>query len=408
MPESAAADRCRELRRRRGMTQEELAEKAGISAGSVRKLEQGGQMRMETLHKIARALGVVTVTFASPTAPEPRETSVDEMVLADIRSAIHPPIDWNGQPIFELSPTGEPDLGRMRSAVRTAAVAFHAVRYDDLGATLPALVRSAHHHVEAFDVGRDHEEALRLRAEITGLAGRYLVQVREPELALVSLQTALRDALEIGDTRLAASAMCTQARAMLRQGRLGEVERLCVRTADEIEPKMSTATADQLAGWGLLMMNAAAAAARNNRPEEAREYAAVTRTAGARMEREEDHRAPHVSFGPVTAGIAGPEVELIIGHPDAALRLAERIPRNAGRASTSQWSRHLLDVARANIDVGNTDRATGIMTKLRKEHSGWLRYQQPARDAVREILATRPRMPTEEQRALAEFMNVGG
>jgi pimeloyl-ACP methyl ester carboxylesterase len=187
-----------------------------------------------------------------------------------------------------------------------------------------------------------------------------------------------------------------------------EVEHLCVTAADKIEPKVSTATADQLAAWGWLMVRAAAAAARNNRAEEAREYAAVARTAAAPMEREEVSLIGYSSFGPVSAGVIGPEVELVGEHPDRALQLAERIPRDVGLTDNSTWSRHMLDVARANVRVGNPDRATEIMTGLRKKHPEWLRYQQPARDITREILATRPRMPNEEQRALAEFMDVDG
>ncbi|GAB3977712.1 hypothetical protein GCM10029978_068230 [Actinoallomurus acanthiterrae] len=408
MSESTIADRIRELRRRRGMSQEELAEASGLSVAVIRKIEQGGNVRMETLHKIARALGVVTVTFVAPTSPEPTEASVDELVLAEMRSAIHPPISLTGHPIFGTTEVGAPDLGQLRRAVRYVAAAYHADRYDDLAGTMPALVRSAHHHVEVFDAGNDHQEALQLRADITGLAGRYLIQVRAHDLALIALHTSLRDAIEVGDIPLAAAAVSSQAWAMLRQGRLGEVERLCVRTADEIEPKMSTATPDQLSTWGWLLVRAAAAASRNNRPREAREYAAVARTAGARLEREHEDLAGHHNFGPVSAAVMGPEIEILADQPDAALRLASQIPRDAGRANTSTWNRHLLDLANAHVSTGNTDKATEIMTSLRRQHPEWMRYQQYARDVVRDILGKRPRMPNEDQRQLAEFMNVEG
>jgi transcriptional regulator with XRE-family HTH domain len=407
MSESTTADRCRELRRRRGWSQEDLADAANISVASVRKVEQGGQARMETLHKIARALGVVTVTFVSPTAPQPQEASIDDLVLADMRSAIHPPVSMSGHPLFAAY-LGDPDLQALRRSVRSIAVDYHKDRYDHLASVMPAVVRSAHFHVEAFDTGRDHDEALRLRADITGLAGRYLIQIRAHDLALIALHRSIEDATEIGDGPLAAAAVSSQAWAMLRQGRLGEVERLCIEAAENIEPKMSTATHDQLASWGRLLVKAAAAAGRNNRVEEAREYAAVARTAGARMEREVDGLAGHMSFGPVSAGVAGPEVEFLADHPDTVIQLAERIPRDAGQASGSTWNRHRIDVARAYVSVGNADRATEIMTALSRQHPGWLRFQQPARDAVREILASRPRMPNEEQRRLAEFMDVEG
>ena len=84
----------------------------------------------------------------------------------------------------------------------------------------------------------------------------------------------------------------------------------------------------------------------------------------------------------MSAGALGPEVELLAGRPDEALRLAERIPRNAGRAEPSTWNRHQVDVARAHVGVGDPERATEIMTALRKKHPGWLKFQQPARDAT--------------------------
>ena len=407
MPESTIADRCRELRRRNGLTQEELAEKAHLSLGVIEKIEQGKTVRMESLHAVARALNVVTVTFVAPNSPEPRE-SLDEMVLAEMRSAIHPPVSITGHPLFGLTPAGVPDLDRLRRAVQNVARAYHADRYDDLASLMPALVRSAHHHVDTVGSGQDHAEALRLRADVTGIAGRYLIQIRAHDLALIALQTSLRDAIEIGDQPLAAAAVSSQAWAMLRQGRLTEAEQLCVRAADEVEPKMSTATPDQLSAWGWLLHRAAGAASRNNRPAEAREYAAIARTAGARMEQERDDLAGHQSFGPVSAGALGPEVELLAGRPDEALHLAELIPRNVGHAEPSTWNRHQVDVARANVGVGNPDRATEIMTRLRLQHGTWLKHQQPARDTTRAILATRPRTLTEDQRLLANFMGVEG
>ncbi|MFI8265025.1 helix-turn-helix transcriptional regulator [Streptomyces sp. NPDC085665] len=42
------ADNVRKYRRRAGLSQEELAHAAGVSPGTVRKVEQGGTVRMET------------------------------------------------------------------------------------------------------------------------------------------------------------------------------------------------------------------------------------------------------------------------------------------------------------------------------------------------------------------------
>jgi hypothetical protein len=323
-----------------------------------------------------------------------------------MRAAINPPIGLNGRPIYGTADGDDPDLGRLRKAVSSMARAYHADRYDDLAAMMPALVRSAHHHVELHDIGHDRYEALRLRADITGLTGRYLIQIRAHDLALIALHASLRDAVEIGDIPLAAAAISSQAWAMLRQGRLGEVERLCVTTADEIEPRMSTATPDELSGWGSLLLRAAAASSRNNRMEEAREYTAIAGTAGTRLQREHEDLAGHIAFGPLTTALKGTEIEVLADNPDKALDLARKVPHEAGRTNTSDWNRHRLDVARAHIRVGNADKATEILTSIRRRHPEWMRYQQYARDVVRELLAARSRMPSDEQRQLADFMKI--
>ena len=46
-----------ELRKEKGMTQKELAEKSGVSLGSIKRFETSGQISLISLTKIAIALG---------------------------------------------------------------------------------------------------------------------------------------------------------------------------------------------------------------------------------------------------------------------------------------------------------------------------------------------------------------
>ena len=50
--------RVRALRKRRKMTQAQLAERAGISTRTLRSLEQGDDVQLSTLLRVLRALGV--------------------------------------------------------------------------------------------------------------------------------------------------------------------------------------------------------------------------------------------------------------------------------------------------------------------------------------------------------------
>ncbi|MCO6004757.1 helix-turn-helix domain-containing protein [Actinoallomurus purpureus] len=389
------------------MTQEELAEAAGVSLGVIKKLERGGNARMETLHDIARALGVVTVTFAAPTSPEPQEEAADELVLADMRSAISPPIGLGGRRIYGTADGDHPDLARLRRAVKTVAAAYHADRYDDLARIIPALVRSAHYHVDVHDQGDENRVALHARADVLSLAGRYLIQVRAHDLALTALHASLQDATAIGDVPLAAAAISAQAHAMLRQGRLSEVEQLCADTASEIEPRMSSAEPDEISAWGWMLMRASAAAARNNRPQEATEYLKLAAAGAARLD-DEHPTVDYRTFGPVTVSLKRAENAVIGGKPDQTIEVASHLPGDLDHTMPEEWQRHRLDHALALVRVGSPDPATDVLDELRRRKPHWLRYQQYARDAVREILQTRPRMPSEKQRALAEFMNVEG
>ncbi|MBE5897117.1 MAG: helix-turn-helix transcriptional regulator [Lachnospiraceae bacterium] len=52
----ALANRVREIRRRRDITQQELSEKSGVSYGSLKRFESTGNISLSSLTKIAVAL----------------------------------------------------------------------------------------------------------------------------------------------------------------------------------------------------------------------------------------------------------------------------------------------------------------------------------------------------------------
>ena len=395
------ADRLVELRRQRGLTQEQLSERSKVSYTVIRKLEGGGTARMDTLHALARALGVQTVWFMTPDTPTPAPSPMRDAVLSDMRSAVNPPAGLGGR-IYPDDDT-PPNLDMLGSAVANVAEFYQDDRYDDIARLVPGVVRSAHQHVRHLD-GRDRDRARYLRADALQLAGRYLIQIREHDLALMALRDALDDALEIGAEDLAAVAIAQQGWALMRQGRFGEVEALCVASADAIEPRMSRATPGQLAAWGRLLVRAAAAAARNNRPEEARDLQRLADGAAAQLGQEHDG-AGHVRFGPVTAGMNALQNELVSGRPDRALEMADELRGKKGATPTVR-NRYQLDRAIAHRDMGDGDRATAVLSRLRTTAPAWFRQQQAARDVAEDVMRMAKRMPSKETRENARFLGI--
>jgi transcriptional regulator with XRE-family HTH domain len=56
----------RRVRDARALTQEELADRAGVSRTTVRRAEQGTEIRQSSVRKLARALGVTPARLQRP------------------------------------------------------------------------------------------------------------------------------------------------------------------------------------------------------------------------------------------------------------------------------------------------------------------------------------------------------
>lgn len=400
-------DRLRDIRRRRGLTQEGLAERASLSLGTVKKIERGGTARIETYHALARALGVRTSALFEPSAPHATrrtETTQDRVDLLPLRQAICPPMGIGGR-IAETA-DDEPDLGRMRETAQALDGAYHDNEYGSVAELLPSLIWSAHTAVTVYDGGTQHTEALRLRSDALQQAGRYLTQVRSFDLAHLALRDAVRDALAARDQLSAGAAVYLQGWALIRQGRMDEAEQIAVETADAIEPRISRASRDELGVWGRLLVKASAAAARNNRPREARELLKLARTAGAVLGDGPGGGQAYKSGRFNSGSVAFQAIEnyTVAGRPDRVLALSERISVE-GASTSNTRNRHLLDVVRAHTTLRHDDEATGILADLAGRAPDWLRHQQLAVDSFEDLLRTRTRKLTKQQRQLATFFN---
>ncbi|WP_049566927.1 helix-turn-helix domain-containing protein [Streptomyces sp. SBT349] len=403
MPDSTVpGDRLREIRLLRGLTQEEAAERSGLSLPTVKKIEQGGSARIETYHALARGLRVRTSELFEPGGPRRREHADDDRIdLLPMRQAVAPPLGPGGHLHVDTVEV-EPDLGQLRVTARALDEAYHRDDYITASRMLPPLIRSAHTAVRHYEGGPQHADALRLRSDALQQAGRLLTQIRVYDLAQLALRDAMRDSAAAGDVLAEAAAVDLQGWALVRQARLDEAERSALATAEAIEPRLSRASRDELAVWGRLLVRASGAAARNNRPQEARDILQVARAAGSALgPRTGGAGYKSGAFNHLSAAYQGIENHMIADRPDRVLGLSERIA--AADASTSNTRhRHLLDVARAHVALRQDSDAEDVLAALHGESPDWLRHQQMASEVFADLLKKRKRL-TGRQRRLAQF-----
>ncbi|MBB6118164.1 helix-turn-helix domain-containing protein [Nocardiopsis algeriensis] len=404
MFEDSLRSRIRALRKQQGMSQEELAEAAGLGVTTIKKAEnpnRGGELTTGTLHSIAQALGVTTTELYADRAPMPGlEEAGDDQVLARLRSAIAPPVGLSGTPMVE--DLDQPvDLEMLERDVARARTLYHADDYDAVAQALPTILTQAHLAVAEFAT----DQAYRTRALALRMAGAYLTQVRQIDLALVALRACIQDAAKAGDQMLASTAVSGQGWALTRQGRLDECERLCVTVADAIEPQsMRKAAPAELAAWGHLLFRAAAAAVRNNSHDRARDLMGVAGAAASALGRETPCWS---TFGPLTVAVKNAEFALLEGHPDRTLAEADRMPRivDVGNISQINWERHRLDIATALAQTGELEHSTHVLTGVRERSPQWIRRQRSAYETL-ELLFDRSRRPSDSMVALASHMGM--
>ncbi|MFD4553265.1 helix-turn-helix domain-containing protein [Streptomyces sp. NPDC058469] len=408
------ADNVKKYRRTAGLSQEGLAIAAGLSLSTVRKVEQGGHVSMDTLAILAGALSVTTSALLASEAPTSVVGPADEAnrrYLAELRRALMPPI---GLAASLAEPAEAEDPSAIRQGVQDGHTLYQADQYTSVARALPKLLRASEAAVSTLE-GEEQQHAMIARAHALLLAGKYLTQVRQYDMAYFALAEAIRLARETGQTQLAATGIVGLGWLLLREDRFDESEQLAAQTAAEMEPRMSEATPAQLAVWGELWLRVAAAARRNNRDDVAKHARRMAKTAGGALEREHTSFPTHWSaFGPVTAEAKAIEDLALVGDARGVLRRADEGPlsakgvKNFGRLSTNNYGRHRLDVARAHVLLGSHQDAMDELVHLRDAADVWLTHQPMARRVMTDILSTRKRTLTEEMRSMAEFLGVAG
>lgn len=389
MPEHPAehiGDRLKKTRKRRGLSQRELSRASGVSLSLISKLEQGQveRTRAETAHRLARALRVPTSHLLKGDAPAP-DADTDARWAA-VRDALNTPPD---------DITEEPTTAGVAAALEATEEPFGEVHLADLAAMLPPLLRDA----DALDGSDRHTRAVKVRA--LQLAGWLLTQTHQYPAASDALSRALSAATDRLDATATVNTMCW---LFLRQGMFDESRELATRWADDIEPRWSRATPDELSGWGWMLLRVSGAAVRDNRPDEAKHALRLARSAAVAIGREDVAGVDRLrTFGPATVTQHMVEHATIRRRPDTVLTLAATLPVTSLTASNQ--GRHQLNVADAHARLRQHGDAVRVLRDLSRTRPEWLAQQRYARDIVDRVVGRR-RTLTPEMREVADAVRL--
>jgi transcriptional regulator with XRE-family HTH domain len=388
-PDSSLGQRIARARGRRRMSQVQLAAVAGVSVGSIRKLEQQQRhsARLETVAALAAALDV---QMSDLLGVGPGAGAVGGADIASLRTAIH---DRSAQPD---RPPSVPDL---RVAVRELRTLYWSARYAAIARQIPAQLAGARAAVESAVDADERRAAHDVLAESLNITASLVTHLAYEDLAHVALLQAVRAAEAAQDPLLLAAQHCTTAWVLSRQGLWKQAQQLALDAATRIEPVLSRATPEQIGMWGELLHFGLVALAREGRAAEAYEMLRLVRAAGQAL----GDRAPATRYGlrfsRVFAAHSAVQLAQATDQPRETLRAAERVDRPAALPPSVQ-ARYLLNVAWACTLEWRSLAALDALRQMAALTPELLAHHGLARAIVEELL---PRRRTQRLPGLVEI-----
>jgi transcriptional regulator with XRE-family HTH domain len=379
--EASIGTQIRRIRHEALLTQEQLAERAGVSVDLVRKLEQDrrGSARVASLMALARALDV---ELSDLVGTKPRlDPSEDGRVLA-LRDALLSPDMMAG--IDRDRSQEPPALGAVEPEIVRGWANYWTGQFTPLAAALPSVIADA----------RDSYAAEGTAASVTlsrayQLSACLLVHLGRTDLAAVASERAAHAALSGNDELQWATVHDTYVWVLHRQGRVREAETHAMSVAERIEPNLRIAPLEQLTVYGGLVLRALGAASAAGRKDEATTYIGLARMTAGRFEHGDRHDY-EISFGPTQVASQATHAYAQLQEPTRALRAASAVERHD--LLDLYWGRHLLDVAQAQIDANDVAGAERSLLRAEAFSPEWFRLQGLARSLVGGLVHDRRRL----------------
>ena len=135
-------DRLAKVRRLSGLTQEQAAERSGVSVDVIRKLEQHRKhsARLPTLHALARGLGVELTSLIGDPPAVASNGAPDTPAMTELRRAVMPSLLPKAP---DMSDLGSLSIDVLRQEVADGWSLYHSADFGNLFRVLPGIIADA-------------------------------------------------------------------------------------------------------------------------------------------------------------------------------------------------------------------------------------------------------------------------
>lgn len=381
---SGLGQRLRALRDLHGLTQQELANAAGVSKSLVSKVETGSKPGTWDLAiSVAKALRVdagALMGDAPSGALEPSGRVA--AALPAIRRALAT-YDCPPEPMAPVRP-----LRVIADDVDAACRMRLDAKYVPLAESIPELMGelSAAAYVST---GREREQAFWLLAATYRCADAVVHKIGHLDLSASAIDRIGWAAERSGDELMVGTALYVRAEIFFDTGAIDSGLRLI---GDAAEPLAARASSDLRAAsvYGALHARAAVLAAKNGKAEVARSHLSIAKAAAGVIG--EDREYYYTSFGPSNFKIHEVAAMVELGDGAAALGAAKDWVPPVGLPA-ERASHHFIDLARAQVwerDYAGVVNSLMAARRIAPQHT---RTHPYAKASVETVLRLAPRRP---------------
>jgi tetratricopeptide (TPR) repeat protein len=379
-------------RRRRGLSQPELARLIGRSVAWVSQVERGVRKvdRMSVLETVATALDVPLAELAAE-APVVAAVTEEPPGAGGLRLVLSGAYALRAM----LDGRRSPALSTLRTKSRKAWDLTHAGRYTELTELLRGLVPDLEAAARALPEAQ-RADVFELMATTYQACSAALAKLGEPEAAWIAADRAMAAAERAGNPMLVAAGAFRLVFVFLAARHYDQAEETARTAAEALHGRADHGDPQAMSLWGALMLQRAVIASRVNDPDAAYGHLEQAgQVAGRLGEGRNDY---NTEFGPANVGLYEIAVAVELGDAGRALRAAAGV--DATGLSAERRARMLIDVGRAHAQRRQVGEAVGALRQAEGITPEQVRGHELVRQLVSDLL-TMQDPPSGELRELA-------